>query len=275
MSNKDSTGPIVVGIDGSDAAVEAARWAVKEAVHHDVPLRLVYVIQSGEPQGASGHHRPVDDGDPANSLRAACAAVAATGLQVHVDTDVLCDDVELALIAESGKASLLCVGSTGVGRVARAVVGSTAATLAEYARCPVAIVRSIQDRPVPDVGFIAVAVDNSPGNEEVVRWAMDEARARRAPVLAVGARQRMFRTAGDPFFDRVDQLLRRYPDVHIEIARTHMGFARYLEGCIGSVQLAVIGDADTGRLAQLLGPHGVPVLTHADCSVLVVRTSPR
>jgi hypothetical protein len=45
MNNTESPGPVVVGIDGSDASIGAAQWAAKEAVHQDVPLRLVYVIQ--------------------------------------------------------------------------------------------------------------------------------------------------------------------------------------------------------------------------------------
>ena len=36
--------PIVVGIDGSQAAIQAAEWAVDEAVSREVPLRLVEVI---------------------------------------------------------------------------------------------------------------------------------------------------------------------------------------------------------------------------------------
>ena len=36
--------PIVVGIDGSQAATQAAEWAVDEAVNREVPLRLVEVI---------------------------------------------------------------------------------------------------------------------------------------------------------------------------------------------------------------------------------------
>ncbi|MFE2757681.1 hypothetical protein ACFXGA_37335, partial [Actinosynnema sp. NPDC059335] len=33
-----STGPIVVGIDGTPAAERALRWAMVEATRHDVPL---------------------------------------------------------------------------------------------------------------------------------------------------------------------------------------------------------------------------------------------
>ena len=45
MNSAESPGPVVVGVDGSDAAIGAAEWAAKEAIHHDVLLRLVYVIQ--------------------------------------------------------------------------------------------------------------------------------------------------------------------------------------------------------------------------------------
>ena len=42
--------PIVVGIDGSQAAIQAAEWAIDEAVSREVPLRLVEVItQQAEP----------------------------------------------------------------------------------------------------------------------------------------------------------------------------------------------------------------------------------
>lgn len=36
---------VVVGIDGSTAAVYAAHWAVGEAIVRDVPLRLVSCVQ--------------------------------------------------------------------------------------------------------------------------------------------------------------------------------------------------------------------------------------
>ena len=35
---------VVVGIDGSRPGIDAALWAVDEAVSRDIPLRLVYAI---------------------------------------------------------------------------------------------------------------------------------------------------------------------------------------------------------------------------------------
>ena len=44
---------VVVGIDGSQAAVNAAKWAVDEAISRQMPLRLVYVVARREAQSAS------------------------------------------------------------------------------------------------------------------------------------------------------------------------------------------------------------------------------
>jgi Universal stress protein family. len=38
-----SSAPVVVGVDGSDAAINAAKWAIDEAISRDVPLRIVHV----------------------------------------------------------------------------------------------------------------------------------------------------------------------------------------------------------------------------------------
>ena len=43
MTQLESSTPVVVGIDGSQAALDAATWAVAEAVSRGVPLRLVHV----------------------------------------------------------------------------------------------------------------------------------------------------------------------------------------------------------------------------------------
>lgn len=40
----NSAGPIVVGVDGSDAALHAVRWAAVEATHRRRELRLVHAI---------------------------------------------------------------------------------------------------------------------------------------------------------------------------------------------------------------------------------------
>lgn len=272
MNSAESPGPVVVGVDGSDAAMGAAEWAVKEAIHQDVALRLVYVIQIADGPMRSAVASSAEEDYAESSLRAARLAVEAAGLPVKIDTAVLYGDVDSALIAESSSATLVCVGSVGIGRVANMVIGSTAAILAKETHCPVAIIRRGYESPASEAGLIAVVVDDRPGNRDVVRCAMEEARVRQAPVLALCVgRRAFFERSRDRFYRRLDGLLRRYPDVEVEVATTRLSVTRYLQECIGTVQLVVIGSGDAGRVAQLVGPHGLPILRHADCSVLIVR----
>ena len=273
MNGAQSPGPVVVGVDGSEAAIRAAEWAAKEAVHHDVPLRLVYVIRIAEGAMSSDRADAAEHDYAESSLRAARLAVEETGLPVKIDCAVLYGDVERALIAESSSATLICAGSVGIGRVANMVLGSTAAVLAEEAHCPAAIIRRDEKSPPLEAGLIAVVVEDRPGNREVVRCAMEEARVRQAPVLALCVgRRALFESSRDRFYRRLDGLLRRFPDVEVEVATTPLGVTRYLQERIGAVQLIVIDSGDADRVTQLVGPHGLPILRHADCSVLVVRS---
>ncbi|MGC1155557.1 universal stress protein [Mycobacterium sp.] len=272
MTGAESPGPVVVAVDGSKAAIGAAEWAAKEAVHHDVPLRLVYVIQVADRPTSSADAASAREDYAESSLRAARLAAEATGLPVKIDTAVLYGDADSALIAESGNATLICVGSVGIGRVANMVLGSTAVILAEEAHCPVAIIRREGNSPPLESGFVAVVVDDQPDNDEVMYWALEEARVRRAPVLALGVwRWALFENSHEEFYRRLDNWLGRYPDVQVEIATTRLSVTRYLEAMVGAVQLVVIGSEDANRVVQLVGPHGLPILAHADCSVLVVR----
>ncbi len=269
---KQSPGPVVVGVDGSDAAIGAAIWAATEALHHDVLLRLVYVVEIAVGPVGFAADFPAEDACAESVLRAALLAVEATHVLVKIDTAVLYGDVDSALLSESSSATLICAGSVGIGRVANLLLGSTAATLAQKAHCPVAIIRRDDGAPRPEAGLIAVVVDDSPGNGEVVRCAMDEARMRHAPVLALCVgRQALFERSRDKFYRRLDGLLRRFPDVEVEVVTTRLGVTRYLQERTGAVQLIVIGSGDADRVTQLVGPHGLPILRHADCSVLVAR----
>ena len=52
MLDSAATTSVVVAIDGSASAVDAALWAVDEALDRDVPLRFVYVIEPARPDVA-------------------------------------------------------------------------------------------------------------------------------------------------------------------------------------------------------------------------------
>lgn len=53
MNQSHKPPSIVVGIDGSKPAVQAALWAVDEAASRDIPLRLLYAIEPDDPDRKS------------------------------------------------------------------------------------------------------------------------------------------------------------------------------------------------------------------------------
>ncbi|UMB71845.1 universal stress protein [Mycobacterium paraterrae] len=275
MSDDSSPRPVVVAVDGSDAALSAASWAAKEAVHHDVPLKIVYVAHytCGSSGGATldGAEQQYAE----SCLREASSAVKAAGLLVTIETEVLRGDVGATLVAESVGATLVCVGSTGIGRMVAAAFGSTAITLAERAHCPVAIIRyDAPHRGSSEAGFIVAVLDGLSDGDAALVWAMEEARVRRAPVLALGIFPwPPFDTNNDRFYDHLDHWLRRYPDVTVEVATTRMSARRYLESFAGAIQLVVIGQGDAATVTRLIGPRRLPITAHANCSVLIAHSA--
>jgi nucleotide-binding universal stress UspA family protein len=273
MTDTAPIAPIVVGVDGSQAGVNAALWAIDEAIDRDVPLRIVHVLGAEEDPAAPADAFSLEIQYAESSLRAATAVVKDTEKPVKIETDILWGPVATGLINESQSASMVCVGSVGIGVVARELFGSTAATLAEKAHCPVAIIRTPHVKPVAGPDWIVVVVDEDRDNDTVVEFAMNEARLRKAPILAVGVSDEDF---GETPYDELDRRLekwkRRYPDVRVYPVGTRSGLAGFLGGNTDeSVQLAVVGRSDAYEVAQIIGPHSHPILRHGECSVLIVR----
>ena len=83
MTGNDSRSPVIAGIDGSQAALHAAEWAVDEAITRGVPLRLVYVTKRSH-ESADEYNDDVHRGKAA--LQSARNAVEATDKPVEVET---------------------------------------------------------------------------------------------------------------------------------------------------------------------------------------------
>ena len=266
---------VVVGIDGSQAAINAAEWAVDEAVSREVPLRLVHVIAEQvepAPLASVGNVRmEVEYGETA--LRIASTAVKATRKAVQVETAILQGDPTATLIAESRNAKMICIGWVGIGRCTRAFLGSTAAELDDRAHCPVAIIRTRHHQLKPDSPMIVVAVNESPDNDDVVEQAMQEAQLRHAPVLALaGLRKGLGDMPSDELDRRVQCWGRRHPGVKICAATIPDDIVDFSAVLDRTIQLAVIGSSEADQVARLIGPHSHPIVGHAECSVLVVRS---
>jgi nucleotide-binding universal stress UspA family protein len=142
------TAPVVVGYDGSPGSQDALGFAFTEAAHRHLPLD---VVASWEPDvRATARLAPT----VADEVRAAAAAqrrddaVSAvapwreTYPSVDVRILVTTEQPVPSLLGRSSDASIVVVGSRGLGSVRGPLLGSVSSAVLHGAHCPVAIVRS-------------------------------------------------------------------------------------------------------------------------------------
>lgn len=189
MNTQEGLGPVVAGVDRSAENAEVVAYAAWEAQHRGVALRLVHAVQvssmSADPAGP--HH---DDNvllvSAEEQLAESVSWVRPGYPDLTVDTKVVAGSGAAVLVAESESASLVVVGSRGDGGFAGLLVGSVAAQVSTHARCPVLVVRRPESGvEVPGAGPLVVGVDCTPGSDEVLRFAFDEAALRGVPLVAV------------------------------------------------------------------------------------------
>ncbi|OBA60557.1 hypothetical protein A5647_14170 [Mycobacterium sp. 1100029.7] len=255
---------IVVGVDGSKAALRAALWAVDEAAKRDVPLRLIYAMgQDDTPEAAEF------------ALRCATSTVAATHRSVKIETDTAREPPVQALIRASASAAMVCVGALGMRHFRAGRMGSTTAAVAVSAHCPVAIIRDRDGRPRRPAREIVVEVDDAPDNGLLLGAAMEEALLRGAPVQAVicgrTAAADLDRRALAELDRRLTRWRRQYPVIQVQSLTVPGTLLDYLSDRQRPVQLVIVGSHDRAHLSELVGPAGNAVLHDADCSLLIVN----
>jgi nucleotide-binding universal stress UspA family protein len=261
--------PIIVGIDGSPAAIVAALWGADEAISRAVPLRLISVIKQTHP---SPDDYARDLAHAETSLREAQSAVESSGKLVKIETEIPRGPAGPVLVEASRDAEMICVGWVGIGRYARSILGSAATELAEKAHCPVAVLRTNLDQPPPEINWIVVRMSDAPDNDAVVEYAAREAKLRRAPMLVLGGRPEDLTERADGEFEhRVENWRQRHPELRVYPITTKHAIASFLSINNERVQLAVISGVEADQLARLVGPSGHPLFRHPECSVLVVR----
>lgn len=272
---------VVVGIDGSRSAVGAALWAADEAVSRDIPLRLIFAIEPDHTAGTDPHDAARDLARAEIAVRYALTAVESTDKPVKIEVEILQERPTRALIEASRWAAMVCVGAIGLRHSARGRIGSTAATLASSARCPVAIVRG-HDPLHAGRQWVVAELDESPASEGVLRRALEEARLRAVPLRVVTAWQSRStdRHDGRAVADcnqlasaqldrRLAQWKKRYADLDVGAIAVHGSTMDFLTRNARSIQLLVVGRERNHGITEFVGAPGYAALHNADCSVLV------
>lgn len=162
---------IIVGFDGSEPAVAALRWALREAKLRGAEVTAYTALaKATDPQllaelrhlvkdtaGAEGCEHRVEHGGP-----------AATLARLSADTD------------------LLVVGSRGRSAIVGMVLGSVSRACLHSAQCPIAVVRA-EAAAEQRSGQVIVGVDGSPSARTALRIAAREAVLRGADLIPVHA----------------------------------------------------------------------------------------
>jgi|SRR5579862_1563438 len=145
---------IVVGVDHSEGAKAALRFALEEAKLRHAKLRVVHAWQYGT-IGVAGAENfyPAVGADVSEVRDAAERALEQTLRQSLPDTDSVEVEQRLVegrpggvLVSESRDADLLVVGSRGHGGFAELLLGSVSQQVSHHADCPVVIVRPNKDK---------------------------------------------------------------------------------------------------------------------------------
>ncbi|GAA12115.1 universal stress protein [Gordonia alkanivorans] len=289
----DSTAPIVVGVDGSDCALMAVRWAAAAASRENRPLLVLSAVGifpgAYAPTAMMTSDVVVEamQSDARRAVEAGTAVAKETAPDVPVDGTVVGGSPVLALRHASAQAHSLVVGRRGVGGVRGLLLGSVSNDAAIHAECPVIVVGG----PSPTAGPVVVGVDGSPTSTAAIGHAFRQADLLQTSLLAVHT---FGGFSGTAFYGDQHQIIRQlrdeaeellgeqlagypedYPDVKIE-RRVEIGSpADALVDAAETAQLVVVGTRGRGGIrGLLLGSTSRAVLQVAQCPVMVTHTAP-
>lgn len=299
MSERIPHHGVVVGVDGSPLAEEAARWAAREAAMRHAPLVVVHVVAplagavsplAWPAGGVPEEIVEIQEDEGRRIIADAIKAIedsAAGAEQPEIHRELLFGGTVSTLAGLSEKAHLVVVGCRGrQSERHRRLLGSVSAGLIHHAHGPVAVVhdglRSLHDTTrLP----VVVGIDGSRVSELAMRIAFDEASWRGVDLVALhvwsdadmstvpGMEVSALKLAADKTLaERLAGWQERYPEVTIQRVVEFEEPARHLCERADMAQLLVVGSHGRGGFAgMLLGSVSTAVAQEARVPVIVAR----
>jgi nucleotide-binding universal stress UspA family protein len=141
---------VVVGVDGSEASLQALHWALDEARRRRAVLTAVHVWTAPyigpELVPAAAYDTDEHDRRGREVLESAVAAADTSGLAAPVEQLVVSGGAAATLAGAADGADLLVVGSRGHGGFAGLLLGSVSDHVVHHAACPVVVVPHARQR---------------------------------------------------------------------------------------------------------------------------------
>ncbi|MDG4770154.1 universal stress protein [Solwaraspora sp. WMMD792] len=284
-------GPVLVGVDGSKAAVQAARLAAREAAMRRRPLRIVHAFVWPALQAPMALAPAVPpEGEVERYTREivdeAAQAAADEAPQLEIATQVVDGAATVVLLAEARSAALVVLGDHGFGPISGALIGSVASQVATHADGPVLVARGDCDRSGP----VIVGVDGSELSAQAVEFAAEAADLRGTELLAVhtwthppsigpGDMQPLVYDAAALqaeeealLAESVAGVRERHPDLTVRQLSVQGRATKVLTEESARGQLLVVGARGRGGFTGLLlGSVSNALLYRSQCPLVVIR----
>ncbi|SFY44941.1 universal stress protein [Streptomyces atratus] len=287
--------PVIAAVDGSSHSRAALDWAAHEAVRRGLRLTIVHARTPDRRVEPDTQRREAEE-----LLDRSVRRVSEIAPELHTSKLTPLDFPAAALTSLSRDASLVVLGSRGLGGFRSLLLGSNSLAIASMADCPVVVVRS----GPPDEDTEAAKTEETAGpaethtdivagvaadesSEGVLEFAFETAASRPGARLRIVHGWTMFSSmlSGGPVFDRdavADSAERtlaeltagwreKYPQV--EAVREPVGgsASRTLVTASATAALTVVGRRRGGESLGLgLSPVAQTTLTHALGPVAVV-----
>jgi nucleotide-binding universal stress UspA family protein len=195
-SSSTDSRPVLVGLDGSANAELAMWWAADIAVAAKRPLRLLTSYSLPVMVGlgaAAGYMGPMLTSEEIHQIDAAHrqaieqakTKVLAAHPDLVIETYLDQGSPATALLKASEDASMIVLGTRGIGATHALVLGSVSYAVAHRAKCPVVLIPESSDRSKP--GRVVVGVDGSKNSIEAAIWALHFAESQNRSVELVSA----------------------------------------------------------------------------------------
>ena len=143
-----------MGVDGSEAARAALRFAAEEAKLRDAGIVAIHswtyipatvagdpslmAMPEGDVPGVLEAERDAAE----TSLERALREAFPQGAPVEIESRLVEDDAGEAIVSAAASADLVVIGSRGRGNIKSALLGSVSSHVVHHAPCPVVVVKA-------------------------------------------------------------------------------------------------------------------------------------
>ena len=260
---------VIVGFDGSGAALAAVLVAARTAARRGSSLRIVQVVE-GKGAAAAGNAAGGVDGELMDgAVDLARAALPLHRIEVETVQGVALD----VLLSRSVGADMLVLERRRPGSL-RVLLGSVALGATSRAPCSVLVVGPAQlDGALSR--DIVVGIDGTDDAETALEQAFTEAHLRRVQLVVIHIR-RGFVSAGSgdagPQIPAVDPFRARFPLVAVTEQLLEGATARTLVDASELAEMLVVGTRGRGPVKSLLlGSVSQYAVAYGRCPVFVAR----